>query len=266
MSPENTTAPEKDKKPRHRSPNYPAIGLRSAVGKISAVFKEDGLAPSPKLAAFKHMGFDKMHGEAARVLSALKSFGLIEESNERIKLTQRGIDTVARPEGDAQHSSALREALVGPGIYRELIADYRQHGLPSDMSLKSELVAGKKFNPNSVDGFVRDFRDSLEFAGITDLSVLEFGESNEDEDMEISEEAGVTLKPALPVRNVTPSASPAAPPVKQQQPSAPGEIATPVGKDGDTVVFAHVRFSSEMRKEYVASLKKYLEYLETTLG
>jgi hypothetical protein len=50
----------------------------------------------------------------------------------------------------------------------------------------------------------------------------------------------------------------------EQQPA--GTISTPVGKDEDRVVFAHVRFDAEIRKEFVASLKKYLEYLETTLG
>jgi hypothetical protein len=45
----------------------------------------------------------------------------------------------------------------------------------------------------------------------------------------------------------------------------PGEISTPVGKDEGKIVFARVRFDGELRKEYVTSLKKYLEYLESTL-
>jgi hypothetical protein len=43
------------------------------------------------------------------------------------------------------------------------------------------------------------------------------------------------------------------------------EISTPVGSDDGQVVFAHVRFDVAMRKEFVAGLKKYLDYLETTL-
>jgi len=49
----------------------------------------------------------------------------------------------------------------------------------------------------------------------------------------------------------------------EQQPA--GTISTPVGKDEDRVVFAHVRFDAALRKEFVTSLKKYLDYLETTL-
>ncbi len=164
---------KKDKKPRHRSPNYPGIGLRAAVGKIEALYKEDGLAPSPKLAALKHMGYEKHHSEAARTLSALKSFGLIEETADRIKLTQRGIEIVARPQGDSRRENALREAAIDPEIYQQLLEEYRSCGLPSEASLKSDLITVRKFNPSAVDGFVRDFKDTLEFSGLSDLGAIE---------------------------------------------------------------------------------------------
>ncbi len=51
-----------------------------------------------------------------------------------------------------------------------------------------------------------------------------------------------------------------------KQPLQTGEISTSVGKETDgRVVFARVRFDADLRKEFVASLKKYLEYLESTL-
>src|SRR5579862_5430433 len=110
MTPD-TNDSESPKKSRHRSPNYPALGLRSAVEKITAIYEKDKLATIPRDAALKHMGFEKEHGEAARIVSALKSFGLIEEvGGERIKFTQRGIDIVVRSEEDAQRVLALQGA------------------------------------------------------------------------------------------------------------------------------------------------------------
>jgi hypothetical protein len=47
--------------------------------------------------------------------------------------------------------------------------------------------------------------------------------------------------------------------------AAPEEISTPVGREDDRVVFARVRFDAGIRKEFVVSLKKYLDYLESTL-
>ena len=63
---------------------------------------------------FKHMGYERLHSEAARTLSALKSFGLIEEAGDRIKLTQRGIEIVARQHGDPTRVKAIKEAAVSP--------------------------------------------------------------------------------------------------------------------------------------------------------
>lgn len=48
---------------------------------------------------------------------------------------------------------------------------------PSDASLKSDLITVRKFNPSAVDGFVQDFRDTLEFAGLSDLKVVESKQS-----------------------------------------------------------------------------------------
>jgi hypothetical protein len=130
------------------------------------------------------------------VLSALKGFGLIEETNDRIKITQRGVDIVARQEGDAQRSTALREAAVSPDVYRDLIKEYQASGLPSDATLKSDLIAVRRFNPNAVDGFVRDFRDTLDFAGLSDLTRVELG--SEDETAMPEQEIKASVKGGTP--------------------------------------------------------------------
>ena len=205
MTPANREI-EPSKKSRHRSPNYPAIGLRAAVGKITAIYQEDKLAATPTDAALKHMGFEKAHGEAYRILSALKSFGLIEETDGRIKLTQRGIDIVVRGEEDPLRALALQTAVIGPEIYRELLKQYQDSGVPSDTALKSELIAVKRFNPNAVEGFIHDFRETLEFAGLSDLAVLGLNveeledESVNTEEQSISQFSGQSSvgKPRLP--------------------------------------------------------------------
>jgi hypothetical protein len=170
---EPVVATTNEEKPaRHRSPNYPGVSLKTAVAKISQWFKEDGIVASPRDAALKHMGFEKFTGDAGRLLSALKSFGLVQETEGRIKLTQRGIDIVARPDGDPKRSAALNEAALSPDVYKALLKDY-PNGLPSDTTLKSELVAAKKFNPKVVDDFTKDFKATLAFAGLSNTKVLE---------------------------------------------------------------------------------------------
>jgi hypothetical protein len=167
MTPENGKTEGAQKAPRHRSPNYPGISLSTAVEKITSWYKADGIVASSKEAAMKHMG-----GDAGRVVSALKSFGLISEADGRIKLTQRGIDIVARGVDDLKRKQAIKEAGLSPAVYAELVTEYSS-GLPSDTTLQSELIAGRKFNPKAVSSFIEDFRATLEFAGITKSSVVD---------------------------------------------------------------------------------------------
>jgi hypothetical protein len=155
------------KKSRHRSPNYPAVGLREAMVRVEALYDADKKAGAPIDSALKHMGFTSRHGKAMAVLSALKKFGLVEDVGGRIIPTKRAIEIIVLSEDDPRRLTALREAALGPDIYRELVDQFKDSGMPSDQSLMAELEAYKGFNPNAVEEFVADFRDSLNFAGLT---------------------------------------------------------------------------------------------------
>jgi hypothetical protein len=54
--------------------------------------------------------------------------------------------------------------------------------LPPDSALKSELIAAKHFNPNSVDGFIADLRESLKFADLSSLNQVEYGNGDEEKE------------------------------------------------------------------------------------
>jgi hypothetical protein len=165
-------------KTRHRSPNYPSVSLKTAIDKMTPWFKADGIVASPRDAVIRHMGFDKFTGDAGRLLSAMRSFGLVTEVDGRFKLTQRGTDILARPADDSKHKQALREAVTGPQIYKELLKEY-PNGQVSDTTIHSELVASKGFNPKSVKAFVKDFRATLNYAGITPSTVIDSSQADE---------------------------------------------------------------------------------------
>jgi len=86
--------------------------------------------------------------------------------------TQRAIEINSLPETDARRIKAIREAAVSPSTFSELISEYRDTGLPSDETLAGELVAYKGFNPNGVKEFLKAFKETIEFAGLSDFSVL----------------------------------------------------------------------------------------------
>jgi hypothetical protein len=264
MDIENTQPAEK--KTRHRSPSYPTIGLRESVERLEKLYTTDGKAGAPPEIAVKHMGFASAHGQAMSALAALKKFGLVSDVNGRIVPSQRGVEIVRLPKEDPRRLQALKDAAVSPSIYRELVEQHKETGLPGEGVLESELETYRGFNPNAVIGFVKDFKDTLEFSGLSDLSALEL--SQEDESMSndelVANTANQPARPPLQPSSAQALAEKAARYFMAQK--SVGQISTPVGKQDGQVVFAHVNFDAEITKEFVSSLKKYLDYLETTLN
>jgi len=161
-----------DAKKRHRSPNYPAVSLREAVERMRNLWQRDGKAGAPPKIAAVHIGFQSAHGQAMSVLAALKKFGLLDEVKDRLVPTQRAVEILNLREDDSRRIQAVKDAALSPPIYRELAEQHRATGLPDDDVLESELTTYKGFNPNAVAGFVKDFRDTLEFAGLLEKGVL----------------------------------------------------------------------------------------------
>lgn len=170
------------KKERHRSPNYPAVGLRDAVERVRNLFLKGGKAGAPAAIAAKYIGFGSAHGQSYSVLAALKKFDLTGEINGRIVPTQRAIEIINLPDSDPRRVRALKEAALAPAIYRQLAESYRDTGLPADEVLEAELTTYKGFNPKVVAGFVKDFRDTLDFAGINVSDALDSRDSDPQEE------------------------------------------------------------------------------------
>lgn len=170
-----------EKKTRHRSPAYPTVGLREAVERVGKLYKADGKAGAPPRLAATHIGFATAHGQALSVLAALKKFGLVTEVNGRIVPSQRAIEILNLPTSDPRRVQAVKDAALSPEVYRELIEQHRDTGWPADDVLQADLITYRNFNPKAVAGFVKDFKDTLEFAGLSDLSVL--GSAPEEESL-----------------------------------------------------------------------------------
>jgi hypothetical protein len=200
----NETTKSPDKKKRHRSPNYPAEGLEAAIKRVRKLYDADHEAGSTVESAVIHIGFTKAHGEAQSVLAGLKKFGLIEVRGDRVFVTKRAVSILFFP-NDERGKRALREACLLPQIYRELVNSYKETGLPSDQTLRAELVADGGFNPKAVDAFLKDFRASLAYAGISvgkavDSSAEELKEPElHDEGAQLKAEEEIQEKPETPM-------------------------------------------------------------------
>jgi hypothetical protein len=238
-------------KSRQRSPNYPAISLRAAIEKTRLLYQADKKAGALVDAALKHMGFSRKHGQAMAVLSAVKKYGLVDDVDGRVVPTQRAIDILVFPDTDERRLRAIRESALSPAIYRELYERYKSTGIPSDETLRAELIADKHFNPNAVEDFIQDFKDTLIFSGMMDP--IELSLRPEDK-LEMTDSAS---QPSVQTSGIAPK------PIAM----ATKEISLPVGiTEEGQAIFAHVRFDAPLKKEMLVSLKHLLDAVEKTLN
>jgi len=169
---------KKERKPRRpgkRSPGYPMISLDEAVQKAKILWDKDKNNYIPLAAAYEHLGYKSPGGYAARIIAALKKFELISEKQNAIKLTEEAVDLALHNQSDERYIEIIKNLALKPAIYEKIFNKYNST-IPSDSTLRIELIKEHKFNPESVDDFISSFRKTIEFAGLTEENKESEGE------------------------------------------------------------------------------------------
>lgn len=157
--------PEKKKRVLQRSPNFPMIDLPDAIAKARRVYQAERRNAVSRPAILKDLGFKSETGHAARVVSALLQYGLLEKVGDNLRLSERGNSILNLSDGSADRRAAITEAAKRPNLFGELLGTYAD-GLPSDNGIRDHLVGAKQFNPTSVDQFIKVFRSTVDFANL----------------------------------------------------------------------------------------------------
>lgn len=160
------STPNADK--RHRSPNFPAFSLAKAIERAGILYQHERTSPVSPAIACEHWAVKVTSSSGLRYLSAMRSFGLIEDAGGgRVKLSERGQVLVRHPDKDSpEYVSALRAAALAPRIHAEVWAKYESDGLPSDKNLAWELESAWKFHPSAIDGLIAEIKDTFALAGL----------------------------------------------------------------------------------------------------
>ena len=167
-----------------RGVSYPALSLEEAVRRAAQLWQNERKNAAPMEAVASHWGYSPSSSGVRTTVAALISFGLVSDQGSReqrqIQLTPRGLDIVL----DApERNAALRDAVMSPKIYAEILANWPVDNLPSDQTLKFFLLRNKNFNPKAVDGFIKDFRDSISFSGLAKAGNMPQAVASESEEM-----------------------------------------------------------------------------------
>jgi hypothetical protein len=162
-----TTAPEADltvKKSKHRSPNYPAIGLEKALERAQAIKEQAGKHPMPVGVAHKAWGYRTGAGD--QQVAALKSYGLIEVLGAKDKRQLQLTDAAWRILGNApDRAELLKSAALNPDIHKQVWEKYGGE-LPADSIIREYLIWERKFNDAFVDSFIAQLRGTIAYANL----------------------------------------------------------------------------------------------------
>jgi hypothetical protein len=157
----NATQPVvKPKRATHRSPSYPMFGLKEAIQKAKIVYDNDKRSFTTPDVVAKHLGFSQhIGGPGGRTMSALRQYGLLEESGGKSRISDRAYTLIQFPEGSPERAQALKAAIREPSLFNELLTEFGD-GVPSDPALTSNLLK-RGFNPEVIPDVIRVFRETI---------------------------------------------------------------------------------------------------------
>lgn len=251
---------EKANGARLRSPNYPGINLEAAIQRAQKFWENERRNAANVTVAMRHWGFNKPTSQSMVTLAAVKSFGLFQDSgrgeNRKLKLSELALKIILdQRQVSPEREAAIKEAALKPPMHGKLWSRWGAQ-LPSDENLHHVLIFEYKFNENTVDGFIDEFKDTIMHAKLQDSdSVLPresdinvSDEQNEQEVRTMPEEQYATMKSA--------SNSPllVAPPAE----SKPVGASIPVTRDCSMTVMA----SGPVTQKGIDQLMAYLKLVK----
>ena len=163
-----------------RGVSYPALSLEEAVKRARQLWEHEKKNAAPIEAIASHWGYSPSSSGVRTAIAALISYGLLVDKgagdSRQVQLTERALDIILDV---PEKAKALVDAVKSPKIYSELFGLWSPENLPSDHTIKSHLLRNKNFNHKAVDGFIKDFRDSVSFSGIKNSDKLPALDANE---------------------------------------------------------------------------------------
>lgn len=181
MTEETQPTDRKPKQKAQRSPNFPAVSLKKGIELTKTIYDQDKIAKIPERIAHERWGYKAHSSVASQLVSALKAYGLVELEGTRQNRYVKISDTGRRIVLDTQDKlKLLKKAALLPHINRTLWEKYEGY-LPQDDVLREYLIFTLKFNEDSVDFFITQFRETIFFAELEKDDILT---SDEDENGE----------------------------------------------------------------------------------
>jgi len=151
-----------------RSPNYPAITLEKALERARVFWNHEKRNPANITVALRHWGYGPNSGGGRTLVGALLGFGVLRDEGagdkRQLRLSDAAIRILLddRPQSE-EREAALQELALTPKVYSDILARWPSLDV-SDANLRHYLLVERKFNDNTVQEFIKDFRATMEYA------------------------------------------------------------------------------------------------------
>lgn len=159
------------KRPKHRSPSYPAFDLERVLERAAQLARIAGRHPAPIAAAMQAWSYGTKSSGGLLTIAALKQFGLAADQGKaearQLRLTQLAHELLFydSDRNSAEWKRRAQTAALTPTIHRELWQKYDRE-LPDDGVIRPYLVLERNFSESAANEVLREFRATLAFAKI----------------------------------------------------------------------------------------------------
>jgi hypothetical protein len=173
--------PDDAKRKRTRSPEHPSVNLEAALKRAKQFYDVEQRNAVSLNTAIKDWGYEPKSSGGLQTVATLISFGLLKDEGagdkRKLQLTQLALRILLDQRPDSTERAALiKQAALMPKIHKQLW-DKWGASRPSDAEVRHVLAVEWEppFNDKSVDGFIKEYAETLRFAKLdqSDESVTE---------------------------------------------------------------------------------------------
>jgi hypothetical protein len=158
---------------KHRSPSYPSIDLKTAIGRLDQLRKVAGDHPAPLPAAVGAWGYTPKSSNGLLTVAALKKYGLTQDkgkgSSREVQITRLGQEILFFAETTGEWLERVQTAALKPVVHAELWKKYGPK-LPEDPVMLHYLRFEREFSDAAGRDALRQFRATVSFARLADAA------------------------------------------------------------------------------------------------
>jgi len=174
-----------------RSPQYPFIPLERAIKRVQEFYDQEGRHAAPLSVALSSWKYNAKSSGGMQTAAALKGYGLIEYGGKGEKRTLKLSDAALRIILDKRPNSSerhlfIQQAALKPKIFSSLWTQWKEDGIPSEANMRHTLIFEYDFIEKTVEDFIKVFKKTFQYAGLSsseDLEEQEEDSYNEEEEI-----------------------------------------------------------------------------------